>query len=504
MQAIASTRIGLISIGLMAGAVAGSALPWIAGSTTKRFAVGIAALIAAPIFFAVRDKVRFCLAAMVVLTTIKIDYYILGLYAPHSGGAEGLYVKPSDLPLIGLYALWVMESASAKASASRRSFLMLWLFAPFLGVGLISAGLAGDKSWAMYEWVRWLRGGFLLFYLLAKLRIDDVPFLVKVLSLAVVAQSVLGLLQTGLRKTFGLDRFGVIGEGSENILAQDFGLTTTVVRSSGTLGHPNLLGGYLALALPVFFALLVTDGNAKRRPFWAGALIIGTAALVGTLSRGSWAAFAAGCALCMALFVYFRLLNLRRVVTLAFVGGCLALVAASPLAPMALKRITFNFGDSLDFRQDMNRLALRLFERDPVFGVGLNNFTLAFQEVDPRNAKKMETEWGTIAVVHNLYLLVLSETGALGFATYMLFWLGFLVIGARAGPSLGRFERTVVAGVMSGVVGVLVGDFLSFSLWQDAVNLNGVLLVGICGLLIGEARKGRRPIDGPDTARAQR
>ena len=463
-------------------------MPLIAASSPKRFAVGIAALVGIPIFFAVRDKVRLCLAAVVVLITIKIDLYVLGLYAPHSGGAEGLYVKPSDIPLILLYGLWLLDLATHRRDAPRRSFMLLGLFLPFVAAGLVSAVFAANNSWASYEWVRWVRGAALLFYILAKLRTEDVPFLVQITAIAVTAQSVLGLMQTALRRTFGLEKLGLIGEGSESIMAQDFGLSFSMVRAAGTLSHPNLLGAYLDLTLPVFLMLALVDRNRQRRLVWIGALALGAGALICTLSRASWGAFALACLVCAVLLPYMRLINLRRTMTLVFVGASLALIVASPLAPIALRRVTFNFSESLDFRDDMNRLAWRMFEMRPLTGVGLNNFTLTFQEIAPSDAEKMEREWGTVAVVHNLYLLVLSETGALGFAAFLLFWLGFLchaLLGARRLP---LWERALVSGTVAGLVATLAGDVLAFALWQDTVNLMAILLVGVSGAILSDQR----------------
>ncbi|MGF1648365.1 MAG: hypothetical protein ACFCVF_15795 [Kineosporiaceae bacterium] len=65
-----------------------------------------------------------------------------------------------------------------------------------------------------------------------------------------------------------------------------------VTRSTGTFSNPNLLAGYLVLALPLTLGLLTRRASRRLRMAWLVLAGIGVAGLVVTFSRGAIAAFA--------------------------------------------------------------------------------------------------------------------------------------------------------------------------------------------------------------------
>ena len=74
--------------------------------------------------------------------------------------------------------------------------------------------------------------------------------------------------------------------------------------------------------------------------------------------------------------------------------------------------------ESLELRQELNKVAIKMIKKYPLTGVGLNNFIpsltqfkkgLSYQELQP---------------VHNIYLLIGAESGLMGLGLFL--WLIYL------------------------------------------------------------------------------
>jgi O-antigen ligase len=86
----------------------------------------------------------------------------------------------------------------------------------------------------------------------------------------------------------------------------------------------------------------------------------------------------------------------------------------------------FNYDQSINQRLELNFISQRLFFRRPMFGVGLGNFvnvTKTYPDKSLIFANK--TVW-SFQPVHNIFLLILSETGILGLIFFMMLLLKFV------------------------------------------------------------------------------
>src|SRR4030042_1660251 len=70
--------------------------------------------------------------------------------------------------------------------------------------------------------------------------------------------------------------------------------------------------------------------------------------------------------------------------------------------------------ESISVRNELNIRAIQLIERAPLFGVGLGNFLTRLPEILPSRTIYF------LQPVHNTYLLMLSETGIVGFLFFIL------------------------------------------------------------------------------------
>ncbi len=242
------------------------------------------------------------------------------------------------------------------------------------------------------------------------------------------------------------------------------------LRPFGTLGHPMLLGGYLAMVLPLGACLLGEanrEGKRLRATLLAVALVACAAALVASLSRAAWGAGAAGL-LTAWLLGGWRARYPRRAALLAALGT----VAAVALSAGLRSRL-------LGFFQAPSRLAIwrvawALFLERPLSGIGLDAFRLGF--IHRRTAAYWALEFGaTPSRAHSQPLEILATEGLLGaLAAALLAW--------ALASALIRARRTASPPVVAALAGALVA-FAVQGLTGFTVAATGLLFAACAGFL---------------------
>jgi O-antigen ligase/tetratricopeptide (TPR) repeat protein len=271
------------------------------------------------------------------------------------------------------------------------------------------------------------------------------------------------------------------------------------VRPFATLGHPNLLGAYLVMALPItaFFALRVL----RQRRWWSSAALMALGALavgviVLTLSRGAWLALGAvaGTALVLrgraagsgdprrapgdARPARKRLALAAAVLTLTVLGGCLL---AGPGFRHGLAQRARYLTDAAN-RQYLWRASVVIFREHPLVGCGLDTFELAF--VGKRPPAYWQLEWNSpTPKAHCEPLQVLATQGLVGGLALAALAFGLVRAGWRA-MRLDR-DRYFVVALVAGIVGFCVQDLFSFT-----VAGTGTLFVTLAALLSRQAEDG--------------
>lgn len=232
---------------------------------------------------------------------------------------------------------------------------------------------------------------------------------------------VLATFQFATQESAGL---WILGERSFNILTPgiarlEFG-GELFLRPYATFPHPNVLAGYLAIALILF---LFTQGQffEKKTAFVnflkIPILAILVAGVILTFSRSAWVS------LVIAGFftVFAQLKNVKffKIVT-ATILLVLALIFIFPqnLVSERFWQITTTDKHSLVLRTKLANAAFKMFTENPTTGVGLGNFLPSL----PR-FWKYEEDIRFLQPVHNIFLLILAESGILGILAF-----GFLLL----------------------------------------------------------------------------
>lgn len=199
-----------------------------------------------------------------------------------------------------------------------------------------------------------------------------------------------------------------------------------LLRAFGTFPHPNILGGYLALAL-VLLPVLVASRRGALLALVPGMLLAG--GLLVSFSRAAWLAVAVGWVVWWLSAVLSgnpasgsRLRATRRVadrfrrpffglVAVVGVVAVLATLVLSPVGEVVAVRLSPRPANdlergSIEQRLALDRHALTLIKRHPTFGVGAGNFGEASLE------EGLQAVFGEPA--HSVPLLIAAEMGVPG------------------------------------------------------------------------------------------
>jgi len=364
------------------------------------------------------------------------------------------YLSPTiyltDVLLIALLASWFFDDFYHKFLISNFQFLikrknfkiLIFKFAPILLFAALNIFVAVSKSAALYKWVKALEFIGLAWYIL---KTKPNPALATFyLSLGVLYSSIIAIFQFLFQhslggplrwlgeRTFSVDTPGIAKIDFPGIPDLGRGLSLVpLLRPYATFPHPNVLGGYLAVLLPLLVNLpirqILRPGSGRVRPIlpmgkktqenvlkffkWT-TIVLGTVALVLSFSRSAICVGALATVIAVAKIKYPPRKIILIFTLLLLVLGSLFLVQK------ASER-----NESLVVRQQLNLAALKIWQQSPLVGVGLGNFLVKLPEALPFRQIYF------LQPVHNIYFLILAETGTVGFILFL--WLIWWVIAKK-------------------------------------------------------------------------
>lgn len=236
-------------------------------------------------------------------------------------------------------------------------------------------------------------------------------------------------------------------------------------RAFSIVQSPNVLGGYMALLVPIGIGLFFAETNKKWKLTWGSVTFILLICLIATLSRGAWLAFAAA-------IVILAILIDRRTLIAVLVAGILI----TAFVPGVTERITYLFSDTyMEKSATDGRIArwggaLDQVRSEPFLGRGLGHYGGA---VAQRN-------FG-ITYVDNYYAKTLAEIGLVGLTLFLwlllsIFYKGFLKIKATNDHQLRWLMRGILTGLIAlffhnGVENIFEVPFITIYFWFLAGSL---------------------------------
>lgn len=270
------------------------------------------------------------------------------------------------------------------------------------------------------------------------------------------------------------------------------------VRVFATLGHPNFLGSYLAIVLPIIVRTFFAP-PARRWRIFAG-LSAGAAclAILWTYSRGAWIAAVVG-VLC---FLVLRQPRTRLWYTRStIIGGLLTvsmltvLLVFGPTWRISQQPFVARLGSLTDMSRGSNlarlnewRHALTLIPERPWFGFGAETYyTYAEHRIKDQREHNRDYQEPDASIADRLHTLPLDLLWSYGI-------IGLLAASAVAGTAIARLQRHLRAGnrtwyaaVGAGLTAYLVGNLVSFDFSMSGIWL--ALLLAALGQDVDKTRQ---------------
>jgi O-antigen ligase len=365
--------------------------------------------------------------------TVVLGVQVAPLDAVAGGGAIGYLILAAQTP-----SMRVMR-------------LPHWLYAGFLAcVALSALGPADDTERLRTAIVFGALG--VVFHALTT-RLDDPRarrFLLVGLAAATLLEAVLALYEYA-------DRW------SDRFAERDGAIVYPLPQ--GTLTHPNALAQLLVLGALIVAALAFSEDGRGRRLALAVAGLSAVALLV-TVSRGAWIAFAAG----VAVYALDRRLR-RRVL----VAGCAVLAACALLAVASDgaigARITSLFDRDTsalsNFRVELAERGARIAADHPLTGVGV------FHEVG--------VYAGRPTIATHPHDLLIGVAVFFGIPAAVVF-AAIVVTALRSGWRRSREWSLTALGCLAAVVALLVNGLFEYPFWSAPLT---ALVVVVLGTAVG-------------------
>jgi len=284
--------------------------------------------------------------------------FILGIRVDYL--APTVYL--TDILVMTLLILWLPRQKNLP-----RYFLIILIFA-FVNIGF------SILKWAsLFKWLKIFELFLFAFYVSQNKNLIQKKIFLKVLSLSLFLVSIIGILQFLLGRTIGGPLY-FLGERSfeintpgisrQNIFGRDF------LRPYSTFSHPNSLAGFISLTFLAF------SGSLRLIPSIALFLTNSLSAFIGLIT-----------------VLFFQ--KLGRLILITFF-----------ISSFILPAINLYGDESVTERLKMSRLATQIIRKNFWVGTGLNTFVYQNPYRQP---------------VHNIFLLIFSETGVIGFLVFTLF-----------------------------------------------------------------------------------
>ena len=435
-------------------------------------------------------RARECCGTDVLLTVLLVS-----LAVPLNLKLGGLLtVYTFDIALALMYGGWVVDLLRGTAPHPQlgpvdiAALVMLSWFVACAIIGL-------DPSSGLDTALSYIRMYLIYVYVANKVRTRrHIRYTAGLLLGLIALESLVGIAQYVTRSNIG-SLPDLVGDGVNRIRSAigEAGTQDVLFRVRGTLGHDVTLGYWFEILLPISIGLCLCSKDQRQRAVCFFLTVLGFAGLILTFTRGAWLGFA------VAVTVLFlnlwgrsghRIWRWRRLIPMAVVAGVLVLTVWKPVQ---LRLMPEDLWDSLSVRAPLNDRAMKLIRSSPVIGVGLDGFEQVERIVKLRRRETQlvrpvikgvmllpewskldiyrallddDTLWGnrtyTAHKVHNLYLLIASETGLVGLGLFLLF-LGVSAITLHQARQIEwALGSAVGSGLLAGLCGVLVHGFLDW------------------------------------------
>lgn len=256
-----------------------------------------------------------------------------------------------------------------------------------------------------------------------------------------------------------------------------------VSRVAGGFNHPNQLGGFLVLLVPLTCAAALID--RRGRLVHLAGLVLAVGGISASFSRGAL----------LALVVTPLVLLRGRWLLLLAPAAVLALGVGVPSVMTERFALGGQEGAEIAGRRDIWSAASSIWAERPLLGTGLGGFPGTYAEVRvPGKQFLANTQFEPPPHAHNLGLQLLAEQGLVGFTAFSTVAALAARHALRLRRSADRFSALLGGALLASLLGLLVHNLFDVTVLENG----GVLLWGVLGLLSAVVALDRAEQPAPD------
>ena len=421
------------------------------------------------LLYGAKNPKRFLLLTGILTLPFRTDFLISGAADDHEGWSNGVVIALSDISFILLFGYLIVNMRGFRRASS--TIVVPAIFFILACILSLINSTAGPLTFLQVVMLCKL---LLLYYIVPVNTIEneeDMKYVVMFLTISLLFQGALGCVQfaTG----YELDIFST-GKKVGGLLGRvpDWG---TLRRVFGTqLDRPNSYASFLVPLLLFNTAFLLGVKRDARLRLVAS--VFGFLGLLFSFSRGGWLSFIGG-SIAFVVYLIKTGVKLPKVARFAAVAGLIGLIFFIPLLKT---RLTADDNNAAGSRLPLVKLATNMIQEYPIFGVGANTFANVI-----RRHTTADLRGEFLYLVHNQYLLVLAETGAVGLLCYLWFLYAVFKMGVMCiRRKDNNFVHYVGLGGLFGFVSILL--HMNVDIFTSRLQIGSLYLV--CALFTAGLR----------------
>jgi len=352
---------------------------------------------------------------------------------------------PYDLYMVGLIAVWGLFGLRVSRAVVP---LLVLLITMNIGGMISMTQMANLANTPLYLSVSM----FLAFTAIFFAAVTSVqPGLYRLIFIAYVVSAVLTAL-------LGIAGYFHAFPGAE--------LFTKYDRAAGAFQDPNVFGPFLVLP-GIYLLYLLLTGSIARMPLLAAPLLIITAGIFFSFSRGAWGMFAVsavlltGCLFLQSNSGKFRL----RVVIMTI--AAIALLVIAMIVILQLPGVAEMFSSRAHLEQSYDTARLGRFAR----------YTIGFQMALEHPFGIGPLVFGTIfgEDTHDIWLKMLMDYGWLGFISFLALTLWTIVAGFRILLRDRPWQPYLLCAYVAFIGNIGLGTFIDIDHWRHVYLLLGLI-----------------------------
>ncbi|TIT88878.1 MAG: O-antigen ligase family protein, partial [Mesorhizobium sp.] len=237
-------------------------------------------------------------------------------------------------------------------------------------------------------------------------------------------------------------------------------------RAAGAFQDPNVFGPFLVLPGTYLLYLLLT-GPVSRMPLLAVPLLIITAGIFFSFSRGAWGMFAVSAVLLTACLFLQSASGMFRLRVVVMTIAALALLIIAILVILQLPGVSDMFTQRAHLEQSYDTARLGRFAR----------YTIGFQLALEHPFGIGPLVFGTIygEDTHDIWLKALMDYGWLGFVSFLTLTLWTICAGFRILLRARPWQPYLLCAYVAYLGNIGLGTFIDIDHWRHLYLLLGLI-----------------------------